>query len=69
MMNVTAAYVRPDCRRMGVGTALLETALSWMRGSGFRLCGVDYESINVSAHRFWSKTFTPYACTLVRRLD
>jgi len=67
--NISGAYTITSERGSGVSTALLDWTLLHLRDEGYSLCGVDYESINPTARRFWQKYFTPYTYSLVRRID
>lgn len=33
------------------------------------MLGLDFESINPTAYVFWTKYFTPYTHSVVRRID
>jgi len=69
VMNVTGAYVDPTHRGKGIGACLLDSIQSWLLSNNYSLCGVDYESFNISGSRFWGKYFTAYTYSLVRRID
>lgn len=69
VMNVTGAYVMNDARGSNIGGALLGTIQQWLIQNGYPLCGVDFESFNVSGSHFWTKHFTPYTYSVVRRID
>lgn len=69
MRNITGLFVLPEFRNLGLGEKLLQHAESILKADGRVLIGVDYESINPNANRFWSKHFTPYTYSLVRRID
>lgn len=69
MRSVTGAFCVERLRGTGVMEALLgEVARECVR-SGETLLGVDFETLNPAAERFWLKRFTPYTTSLVRRLD
>jgi GNAT superfamily N-acetyltransferase len=64
------AFARPDSRREGIGTALLNRGLEWAREAGFSRCTVDYRSANLIGARFWrGKNFKPLGYILERRID
>jgi GNAT superfamily N-acetyltransferase len=65
---ITAAFTTPQHRRSGVARALLDAALDWARQRGYERCGVDFESANLEASRFWPTYFDPVSVALVRRL-
>ena len=69
VMNITGAYVREEYRRSKIAVSLLDHIQKWMLDNGYNLCGVDYESFNLSGSNFWDQFFTPYAYSLVRRID
>jgi GNAT superfamily N-acetyltransferase len=69
IMNITGAYVDPVHRGKGIGETLLNSIQKWLAKNNYSLCGVDYESFNISGSRFWEKYFTPYTYSLVRRID
>lgn len=69
MLNICGAYCLPEYRGRGVMQALLGYALSVLRAEGFRRLGVDCESFNPTALRFWRKHFTVYTHSVVRRID
>lgn len=62
----TGAYIRPRYRGQGVGSAVLNAALSDYAEQGFRRCTVNFESFNPEATPFWLKYFTPACISLMR---
>lgn len=69
-MSLVGAFVEPDARSLGVGSALLNTALEWGRSSDYNVCVVDFESANIEATRFWQgEGFRPVIYSLSRRLE
>jgi GNAT superfamily N-acetyltransferase len=46
--------VHPDCRRRGIGTRLFHYAANWARGQGYGQLGVETQSVNVPACRFYA---------------
>jgi hypothetical protein len=40
-----------------------------LRSRGYTLLGVDFESINPAAYRFWLKHFEAYTSVVARRID
>lgn len=69
MMNLQGAYCIPEYRGKGISQDLLNYVLSVLKKEGYTLLGVDHESYNPTANRFWSKYFTPYTNSLVRRIE
>ncbi len=66
--SITAAFTLADRRGVGVATTLLDAGLAWARGQGYARCGVDFESANLEAARFWSRWFRPVTTWQIRRL-
>ena len=69
MMNLQGAYCRPEYRGQDISKNLLDYVSSVLKEEGYTLLGVDHESFNPTANRFWKKYFTPYTNSLVRRLE
>jgi len=69
MMNITGAYVKKEYRNLKIGVTLLNSIQNWLFENNYNLCGVDYESFNISGSNFWNNFFTPYTYSLVRRID
>lgn len=69
IMNITGAYVINDERKAGIGAMILNEVQNWLIQNRYTLCGVDFESINIIGSNFWSKYFTPYTYSMVRRID
>jgi GNAT superfamily N-acetyltransferase len=69
MMNICGAYTIEHIRGTGVSAQLLSYALDFLNKSGVRYCGVDFESLNLTASRFWMKHFEAYTFSVVRRID
>ena len=62
--------VRESERGSGVGAALLEHSLAWMRREGVRRCGLHFLSANPSGSVFWQRHgFRPAEHTLQRTVD
>jgi GNAT superfamily N-acetyltransferase len=69
MMNISGAYAKPTVRGKGVMEGLLSYLMDWLRDRGYSRCGVDFESFNFTARKFWLKYFTAYTISVVRRID
>jgi len=69
VMNIKGAYVVEEERAGGIATRLLATVDSWAKDQGYKLLGVDYETINPLGSRYWERYFVPYTYSLVRRID
>jgi GNAT superfamily N-acetyltransferase len=63
---IAGAYVRPEHRRRGVSTALLDAGLRHYASAGLRCCALDFESFNPEAAAFWLRHFTPVCSSLMR---
>lgn len=48
---------------------MLDYAVDILEKEGYTRLGVDFESINPTADRFWSKYFAAYTQGVVRRID
>lgn len=69
MMNICGAYCVPEYRGSGIIEILLNYVIRTLKEEGYGLLGVDYESFNPTALRFWRKYFNPYTRSVVRRID
>ena len=69
MQNICGAYLLPEYRGRGIFDALLYFAENTLAKEGYACLGVDFESYNPAASGFWSKHFTAYTYSLVRRVD
>ncbi len=69
MVNLTGAYCLPEYRGRNIYPSLLNHVIVTMRNEGYLRLGVDFESFNPAAQRFWGKYFTPYTYSVVRRID
>ena len=66
--SITNAFTVPGLRGAGIGSALLAEAVAWAREAGYVRVGVDHESANREAGRFWGRHAAPVALSLARRL-
>lgn len=69
MKNICGAYVHPDYRNHKVAEGLLFTMIQQLRKEGISYLGVDCETLNPTALRFWGKYFKNYTYSYARRLD
>lgn len=69
LVNICGAFCEPEFRGGGFMSALLDHVRGVLESEGNLRLGVDYESINPTALRFWKKRFAPYTFGLVRRID
>jgi GNAT superfamily N-acetyltransferase len=66
--SISGAFVRPEHRRTGVADTLLAAAIEWARSGGYERMAVDFETANLLASRFWTRSFRPVTITLARRV-
>ncbi len=66
--SVTAAFTRPEVRRLEVGSHLLAAAVEWAHEAGYVRWAVDHESANGEAARFWARHAVPVTVSMSRRL-
>ncbi len=69
MVNICGAYLLLGYRGKGVYTKLLAVMLETVQAEGYTRCGVDFESLNPTARGYWTKHFTAYTNSVVRRID
>lgn len=67
--NICGAYCLPEYRGQGIAPALLQHILRTLQNEGYARLGVDCETFNPTAMGFWSKHFTQYTTSVVRRID
>ena len=68
-MHVSSTFCHPDHRGSGVMSALVNYVSDRLYHSGAVYLGVDCETLNPPAFRFWQKHFTRFTLSAVRRLD
>lgn len=69
MSNICGAYVLPKYRGSDVASQLLEYVCSICESEGKKYLGVDCETLNPTALRFWDKNFERYTFSYHRRID
>ena len=67
--NICGAYCLPEYRGQGIAAALLSHIVEVLKTEHAQLLGVDCETFNPTAMGFWSKHFTQYTVSVVRRID
>ena len=67
--HIGSTYCDPDFRGKGIMSALIQYASARACEQGFTHIGVDCETLNPPAFRFWKKHFHPFTYSAVRRLD
>lgn len=66
--SITGAFTLADRRGAGIATSLVDTGIAWARQHDYVRCGVDFESANLEAVRFWTRWFEPVTIWRIRRL-
>ena len=67
--SICGAYCLPEYRGQGIAAALLSHIVEVLKTEHAQLLGVDCETFNPTAMGFWSKYFTQYTVSVVRRID
>lgn len=67
--NICGAYVEKEYRNKGIAQQLLEYLCQISEKEGKEYLGVDCETLNPTAFRFWSKYFENYSYSYARRID
>ncbi len=67
--NICGAYVREKYRATGVAKQLLDAMVEMCIKEGRNYLSVDYETVNPTALGFWTKHFSPYTYSFIRRID
>lgn len=67
--QIKSAYVRPEIRGKGIGTALLQCAIEWAHEQGYERIFVEHETANFYGGNFWCKFFIPYVYASMRYID
>ena len=69
MKNICGAYLEEAYRGSGIAQGLLAFICETLKAEGVTHVGVDCETMNPTALRFWDKYFTPYTYSFARRFD
>lgn len=69
MYNICGTFVKEGYRGKKVADGLLEYVCQTVEKEGKTYLGVDCETLNPTALRFWGKHFTNYTYSYARRLD
>lgn len=67
--EIKDAFVKPHIRGRGIGTSLLQRAVDWAIGHGYRRLFVEFETANYFGGNFWRRHFTPYLYFSMRYID
>lgn len=68
-LHICGAYLKENYRGKNILQSLLAFVLETLKNDGIKRLGVDCETINPTALRFWGKYFDNYTYSLVRRID
>lgn len=68
-LHLCGAYLKEDYRGKNIYQSLLLFVIEALKKEGIKRLGVDYETINPTAIRFWRKYFDNYTYSFVRRID
>lgn len=68
-IHINGAFCLPEFRGTGVYPNLMNYVIGILKAEGYTRLGVDFESINPTAHRYWLKYFIRYTQGVVRRID
>lgn len=69
MRNIQGAYCKPGYRGMKIYDNLLNFVAGVLKAEGVEHLGVDFESYNSTANRFWGKHFKEYTNSVTRRIE
>jgi len=69
MKNICGAYFEEEYRGCGISQDLLNFVCDTLVEEGSVCLGVDCETMNPTAFRFWEKYFVPYTYSFARRID
>lgn len=69
MLNVCGVYLKEEYRGKNILQSLLSFVLEALKKEGKKRLGVDCETLNPTALRFWGKYFDNYTYSFVRRID
>ncbi len=69
MKNICGAYFEEAYRGSGIPQGLLNFVCDTLNEEGSVCLGVDCETMNPTALRFWEKYFMPYTYSFARRID
>jgi GNAT superfamily N-acetyltransferase len=67
--EIKNAFVKPHIRGRGIGKSLLQRAVDWSVGHGYKRLFVEFETANYFGGNFWRRHFTPYLYFSVRYID
>jgi len=69
-IHLDLAYLLPDARGAGTGSALLAQALRWAHTAGYEWCTATWHTANITGGRYWLHVgFRPLSYRLSRHID
>lgn len=68
-VSIHIAHITDKARGLGIGKLLLDKVNEWTIVNGYERISVDFESMNMSARRFWLEHFEPVCYSLIRYFD
>ncbi|WP_346917247.1 GNAT family N-acetyltransferase [Clostridium sp.] len=68
-LHICVAYLKENYREKNIIQSLLSVVIETLKKDGIKRLGVDFETINPTALRFWEKYFDSYTYSFVRRID
>lgn len=69
MANISGAYCLEEYRGSGCYDILLQEVTNKLINEGYIYLGVDHESYNPTASRYWQKHFKEYTNSVVKRIE
>ncbi len=69
VLNIHGMYLQSEYRGKHLAQCLVQAAIMEAENQGCTQLGVDYETMNPTAARFWEKYFQRYTLSMVRRID
>ncbi len=69
MRNIQGAYCKPEYRGRKIYNDLISHVVDVLKQEGYEYLGVDFESYNPTANRFWGKHFKEYTNSVTRRIE
>lgn len=68
--HIFLLYVSPDCRRQGIGSALMQQVETWARAQGDRQIGLQVFQHNRPARQLYEKLgYQPQSIWMVKSID
>ncbi|WP_055669618.1 GNAT family N-acetyltransferase [Desnuesiella massiliensis] len=68
-LHICGAYLKEGYRGKNIIQSLLSFVIETLKKDDIKRLGVDFETINPTALKFWEKFFDSYTYSFVRRID